>query len=554
MLSYFHFISGFHYLNVNLHLKIINITMHVSKMCEIKNCNKIAVYGEYFDNPLRCKTHRENYKLVSRLCRGYNCKLRPSYGYKNDPPAKYCKSHKLDDMVNIVNHICEYDGCNTLSTFGYNINGKNIYKCCALHKIDGMVDIKSKKCEYDGCHVRPSYNYRETQNAKYCLTHKLDGMVNILSKKCEYDECNVQPSYNYAGQTCAKFCKTHKLENMVRVVNKSCIFKNCKTFPSFNYDGEKCAVYCARHKLESMVNVSDKRCEHIGCLIIPSYNYENELKLRFCKVHKLDGMVNIKSKKCKYLNCDKQPNYNYANLCIGRFCTTHKLAGMVDVKSKKCEHLNCNKIAHYNYAELNCPIFCASHKLDNMINIKEPKCKANFCLGTKANSKYDGYCASCFQQLFPNKMSAIKMRYKTKELVVRDYINSAFDGFQHDTTLWTGNCDCTHRRRIDHRKLINNTLLCIETDEFQHKFYDKNDEEIRYDDLFMLHGGKFIYIRFNPDKFKNKYGKTCNPMLSNRLEILREEIEKQINRIQNEENIELLEIIKLFYDEELINI
>jgi len=33
-----------------------------------------------------------------------------------------------------------------------------------------------------------------------------------------------------------------------------------------------------------------------------------------------------------------------------------------------------------------------------------------------------------------------------------------------------------------------------------------------------------------------------------RLPILKKEIEKQIERIKNEENIELLEIIKLYYD------
>ena len=38
-------------------------------------------------------------------------------------------------------------------------------------------------------------------------------------------------------------------------------------------------------------------------------------------------------------------------------------------------------------------------------------------------------------------------------------------------------------------------------------------------------------------------------MLYIRLPILKEEIEKQIERIKNEENIELLEIIKLYYNE-----
>jgi hypothetical protein len=38
-------------------------------------------------------------------------------------------------------------------------------------------------------------------------------------------------------------------------------------------------------------------------------------------------------------------------------------------------------------------------------------------------------------------------------------------------------------------------------------------------------------------------------MLYTRLPILKEEIEKQIKRIEREENLELLEIIKLYYNE-----
>jgi len=127
----------------------------------------------------------------------------------------------------------------------------------------------------------------------------------------------------------------------------------------------------------------------------------------------------------------------------------------------------------------------------------------------------------------------------TKEIRVRNAINKHFEGFVHDTPLYTGGCDCTHRRRIDHRKPIGNTLLCIETDEFAHQRYDQNDEEIRYDDLAMVHGGKFIFIRFNPD------GNGVD--MEDKLDRLVEEIETQIQRIENEENTELVEIIKLFY-------
>jgi hypothetical protein len=169
-------------------------------------------------------------------------------------------------------------------------------------------------------------------------------------------------------------------------------------------------------------------------------------------------------------------------------------------------------------------------------------------MGTSANTKYKGYCKSCYQHTFPNDPLTFQMRSKTKEIAVRDYINSNFDGFLHDKPIWTGNCDCTHRRRIDHRKLIGNTLLCIETDENQHKNYDANDEANRYDDLYMVHSGKFIFIRFNPDKYLKK-GKNTNPYLFKRLPILANEIKKQMKRIESDENTELLEIVKLYYDD-----
>ena len=187
-----------------------------------------------------------------------------------------------------------------------------------------------------------------------------------------------------------------------------------------------------------------------------------------------------------------------------------------------------------------------------MINVKDERCKAENCL-KKGNKNYKGYCTNCFQNLFPLDPLTFQIRSKTKEIAVRDFINSIFEGFQHDKPLWYNEkpCDCTTKRRIDHRKLINNTLLCIETDENQHKSYSKEDEVARYNDLFMAFGGKFIFIRFNPDKYKDKTGKSCNPMLVNRLPVLQSEINKQITRIENNENTELLEVIELYYDQNI---
>lgn len=192
---------------------------------------------------------------------------------------------------------------------------------------------------------------------------------------------------------------------------------------------------------------------------------------------------------------------------------------------------------------------CIEHGCQRSAIGKTYKCKAHgggqrcpnciTWLDSRSGKKqYDGYCATCFKQLFPGDERSKVLYLHTKEIRVRNTINENFEGFIHDKPLYTGHCDCTMRRRIDHRKLIDATLLCIETDEFAHKRYDPKDEEVRYDDLFMVHSGKWIFIRFNPD------GKGD---MVDKLNRLIEEIHFQIMRIQHSENTELLEVIKLFY-------
>jgi hypothetical protein len=156
------------------------------------------------------------------------------------------------------------------------------------------------------------------------------------------------------------------------------------------------------------------------------------------------------------------------------------------------------------------------------------------------SSTYDGFCATCFKVIFPNDERSKVIYRHTKEIMVRNIINENFHGFIHNKPLYTGNCDCTHRRRIDHRKLIGNTILAIETDEFGHQGYDKKDEEIRYDDVYMIHSGKWIFIRFNPDSNVSKID------IQDKLNKLVETINDCIYRIEKEENVELIEIHKLY--------
>jgi hypothetical protein len=252
--------------------------------------------------------------------------------------------------------------------------------------------------------------------------------------------------------------------------------------------------------------------------------------------------------------CGKaRPSYNEPNETTAICCASCKTPSMVDVKNKRCK---CGKIPIYNEPNETTAICCASCKTPSMVDVKHKRCPGGIKNGiiyecpynTKANPKYKKYCTECFRRNFPTDPLTIQMRSKTKEIAVRDFINTHFEGFQHDKSLETGHCDCSIRRRIDHYKLIGNTLLVIETDENQHKSYDQMDEESRYNDLVMAFSGKWVYIRFNPDKYVNKKGVNKNPMIASRLVELQREIKKQVERIQKEENIEMIERVYLYYD------
>jgi hypothetical protein len=426
-----------------------------------------------------------------------------------------------------------------------------------------------KLCEFENCRNRASYGLYFGKPSR-CGDHK-------ENLKPQYAVCQCgqgSPIYNFEDEK-GEYCSKCKKEDMINVVTKRC---NCgKGYPIYNFEGLK-PIYCRNcpEFEEKMIVVSVPKCQCGKSQ--PHYNYKG-LRPKFCAKCKNDGMEIVTNKLCK---CGKsQPNFNLPGL-PPEFCKQCKTEGMENIKAKRCK---CGKIACFNLPGLppvycneckeddkmvnviakkcqcgksqprfniigKSPEYCKKCKTEDMENLVTPKCPGQHgkCIQT-SNRKYRGYCSNCFRHYFPLDPLTFQIRCKTKEIAVRDFINANFEGFHHDKPLFTGNCDCTHRRRIDHRKLIGNTLLCIETDENQHKRYNTEDEEIRYDDLYMVYSGKWIFIRFNPDKYKDKSGRNKNPSISTRLTVLKKEIKKQIERIQNEENKDLVEIIKLYYDE-----
>jgi hypothetical protein len=406
-----------------------------------------------------------------------------------------------------------------------------------------------KLCGHLNCRKRATFGYCR-RNGEFCKEHKKDDM-RCVSQLCICGKR--RPTFNEPGQTVPICCSKCKTETMVNVISKKC---QCgKSRPTFNEPGQTVPICCSKCKTETMVDVKSKKCQ---CgKAVPNYNEPGQTVAICCSKCKTETMVNIKSKKCQ---CEKaQPTYNEPGQTVAICCSICKTETMVNVIFKKCK---CGKSRPtFNVPGQKVAICCSQCKTDTMVDVIHKKCKGVQCkdpdtdeMITKCpfeqhgNPKYKGYCTQCFSRNFPSDPLTYMICSKTKEIAVRNFINDNFEGFQHDKTLFTAHCDCSIRRRIDHRKLIGNTLLVIETDENQHKSYDKMDEETRYDDLYMAFSGKWVYIRFNPDKYKSLNGKNKNPNIATRLFTLKDEINKQINRIENDENNDLVERIYLYYD------
>ena len=488
-------------------------------------------------------------RQLRATCAHSECNKQPAFNVEGETKALYCKAHAKEGMVDIKSKRCAHSECNKHPAF--NVEGETNALYCKAHATEGMVDITHKPCAHPKCNTRPTFNVEGETKALYCKAHATEGMVDIKNKRCAHSECNKQPVFNVEGETKALYCKAHATEGMVDITHKPCAHPECNKQPVFNVEGETKALYCKAHATEGMVDIVNKRCVHPECNKQPTFNVEGETNALYCKAHATEGMVDITHKPCAHPKCNTRPTFNVEGETKALYCKAHATEGMVDIVNKRCAHPECNKQPTFNVEGETNALYCKAHATEGMVDIKSKRCASNedgIICPISANRKYRNYCTHCFINRFPNDPLTKQIRTKSKEKIVRDYINENFEGFLHDKPLETAHCDCSLRRRIDHRKLIDGTMLAIETDEHQHRSYDPTDEEHRYDDLMCGLTCKWIYIRFNPDSYRDSHGNSHNPDLCCRLKDLYIAIQTQIDRIRNNENHDLVEIIPLYYD------
>jgi len=518
--------------------------------CSENSCEFEATYGFKFAQPLFCREHgiAQMAKTQYQVCKCGSSV--PRFKLPTDERASCCAKCKIDGMININDKRCACE--KHIPTYGKSTDPRPKY--CKECKTDDMINLKDKNKKCLCKSVIPSFGFKDDKKATCCVKCKKDGMINIISKRCS---CGKSAAFGFPTDKKPTYCNTCKKEGMENIVTKKC--KCGKAVPTFGKSSAKKSTHCASCKEEGMINICAKKCK---CgTAQPVFGLPSDTLPTCCKKCKTGEMIDIISIKCK---CGKsQPVFGLPGDKKATCCASCKTNDMKNIKASKCV---CGKSQPYfGFSDDKKPTCCSSCKKEGMKDILSDNAQTRLCKGTfelqknglkcpydhRGKKKYDYYCTLCFEQNFPNDPRTNEIRGKTKEMMVRDFLSQNYteDNFIHNKPLWTGQEDCTCRRRIDFRLLIGNTLLCIEVDEDQHKYRNKMDEELRYDDLMMLHGGKFIFIRFNPDMYKTKKTPYNDPSMEDRFKVLEYAINRHMYRIEKEKNTELVEIDYLFYDE-----
>jgi len=244
------------------------------------------------------------------------------------------------------------------------------------------------------------------------------------------------------------------------------------------------------------------------------------------------------------------------------FCKHDKLKSLC----KECDGSELCKHGKVKCKECGGPAFCKHNKFKE--RCKEcggsALCKTPNCLTYKIK-KYHDHCLNCYIHLFPNESNS--RNYKTKEKTVSDFILKEFIEYSwiSDKKIEDG---CS-KRRPDLLLDLGYHIIIIEIDETQHKNYDEICENKRIMEISQDLGHRpIIFIRFNPDSYKNKENKLINSCWqinklgiccinkkyenewNNRLKILKQTIEFWCN--ENNKSTKMIEIVELFFDEDII--
>lgn len=291
---------------------------------------KTTIYG-YVDNHKQkfCKQHKKDdmINLASPRCEFEGCSsINPVFGIPGGKP-KFCKTHASDDMKNIVTKKCAHSGCDTVAVFA-DPNNKSI-KFCEAHSSTNMKNVVATNlCKEEGCDSQTSYGQiiKGKNIITHCSTHgKKLGFINLTKPQCAIKNCNTVPTYNIPTEERGKYCATHAdKDTMIDVVNNKCIV--CRnTVACFGDPETNKLTHCKKHFLPGMIDLKHKKCEEPECESRAAWGYKGEI-MKFCSYHAdTKTMMDLANrgqlcKLCDLIHATKK----YDWLCFGCYCWEHR--------------------------------------------------------------------------------------------------------------------------------------------------------------------------------------------------------------------------------------
>lgn len=466
------------------------------------------------------------------MCYIEGCTRKSNYNFKYETKGLYCNIHKLTRMININDkRICAEKDCIIGAT--YNYEGESVRLYCSKHAKDNMIDVLHKKCNEPKCRLLPSYNFETEKAGLYCKTHMKDGMIYMSSKICGYIGCVKQACFNYENENKAIYCKSHADDKMVDVKNRTCKEIDCNIQPHFNYEGQKSGIYCSKHAKDGMICVTSAVCIYKDCGNRAHFSHVNETKRLYCKMHALDGMINNSHKICTGPNCETRASYGIPGhhpSC----CSKHKSIEMIKHSSKKCKFPKCKLIAIFGQLTNKNAIHCNIHKDPTEINLIERPCKS---CGLEYILNLNNLCIYCE----PEAIQRVRKIKENEIKVLLDNNNIRYDCYDK---IIPGGCD---RKRPDFLFDCGSHFVNLEVDEHQHKAEMYSCECVRIFNIVNSLGIPVIFLRYNPDSFKQLNGKKSEIIKGKRHDILLKSLKASFILPPKNES-EFIRIKYLFYD------
>lgn len=315
------------------------------EMCEFEDCDNPAQFGyEYCEShlcvfPTCAKSHRihkSSYKEKREYCDDHRCSI------------GRCEKLKLDDYDVCSNHICQYDGCTNVPTYGKNWYDQSFcgslycekHRCkeCELMRDAGTEYCHRHRCKYPEC------NMASIHNGNGCEIHKCPH-ITLNAGGCNY-EC---PNVICVG---GKFCKVH-----------TCKYEGCF--------GEAVCTFCEKHE-----------CKFPDC-------HSNSIKdCPSCEIHKcaIRGCQNVVIGDCynrsKY--CTDHACMYYEEPCHIR-CTHIRMDGKDYCVTHKCEKCD-DCISEYQTGA------CLKHRC---CHLSDSEYRCTKTIGDHDKYCYDHYCSGC---------------------------------------------------------------------------------------------------------------------------------------------------------------